>query len=498
PVTILAFFTAWAIFKLIFKLVLYPQFFTPLEHIPTPNNRNWLTGNSNSYSIEVPYAMIERWIKSMPDASMIRYYIVGNSEWVLPTSPEAIYEMLVKRAYDFEKPELVRHVMQHLVGDGIVQRKSLNLAFSPRHIENLHAMFWSKSLDMVSLIEKDFATRTNGDNTIKISDWSSRVTLDIIGQAGMGVEFDSLENPQSTLYQAYRKLMTPSKSEKLLSVFCILFLQPKLIYRIPTRRNREIKASQQTIRDAARRVIQQRMAEKETVETKIDIVSLALSSKAFTEEGLVDQAMAFLSAGHETTAAALQWSVYALCKYPDVQMRLREEVRAHLPVSSMEEPNLPLTAIKNLPFLNAFCDEVLRYYPPVPKTVRRAVRDTLIAGHFIPKGTMFVLAPQVINHMEELWGPNAKAFDPNRFISPTGAYQRPKSNNYAFLTFLHGPRSCIAQDFAKAELCFLISSLVRRFHMELQYPNAKLLVQEDVTVRPSDGVLAKFTTLEGL
>lgn len=39
PVTILAFFTAWAIFKLIFKLVLYPQFFTPLEHIPTPNVR---------------------------------------------------------------------------------------------------------------------------------------------------------------------------------------------------------------------------------------------------------------------------------------------------------------------------------------------------------------------------------------------------------------------------------------------------------------------------
>jgi hypothetical protein len=64
--------------------------------------------------------MIERWIKSMPDASMIRYYIVGNFEWVLLTSPEAIYEMLIKRAYDFEKPELIRHVMQHLVGDGIV------------------------------------------------------------------------------------------------------------------------------------------------------------------------------------------------------------------------------------------------------------------------------------------------------------------------------------------------------------------------------------------
>lgn len=51
---------------------------------------------------------------------MIRYYVVGNSEWVLLTSPEALYEMFVKKTYDFEKPELVRDLMQHLVGDGII------------------------------------------------------------------------------------------------------------------------------------------------------------------------------------------------------------------------------------------------------------------------------------------------------------------------------------------------------------------------------------------
>lgn len=36
---VLAILTAWAIYKLFYKLVLYPRFFTPLGHIPTPNVR---------------------------------------------------------------------------------------------------------------------------------------------------------------------------------------------------------------------------------------------------------------------------------------------------------------------------------------------------------------------------------------------------------------------------------------------------------------------------
>ena len=353
---------------------------------------------------------------------------------------------------------------------------------------------------MSRLIENDLATRPTGDRIIKISDWSSRATLDIIGQAGMGVEFDSLRTPQNTLYQAYQKLIRPSKSEKLLSILCILFLYPKLIYQVPTRRNREIEESQQKIRSAARKMIHKRMAEDNIDRPKLDVISLALKSKEFTEEGLVDQAMSFLSAGHETTSAALQWSVYALCMHPNVQIRLRKEARTHMAVSAMEgqDPRLSLPAIKTLPYLNAFCDEVLRYYPPIPKTIRTAVRDTSVAGHPIPKGTMFVVSPQVVNRMDELWGPNAKAFDPSRFIGPMGVYQRPKSNNHAFLTFLHGPRSCIAHEFAKTELCFLVFSLVTRFAMELRDSKAELVVQEDVTARPSDGVLAKFTTLEEL
>ncbi|KAJ5701611.1 hypothetical protein N7488_009159 [Penicillium malachiteum] len=193
--------------------------------------------------------------------------------------------------------------------------------------------------------------------------------------------------------------------------------------------------------------------------------------------------MTFLGAGHDTTAASLQWSIYALCKHLDVQLKLREEVRAHLPsISSPISENDLAFVIGNLPYLNAFCNEVLRFYPALPRTVRQAVKDTTIVEKFIPMGTMLVIPPKVINQMEELWGLDAGIFNPQRFMEPGKANTGGATNNFANMTLLHGPRS---------------SAMVGRFNMQLQYPDAELETEETVTVVPADGVLARLTPLEG-
>ncbi|KAJ5724831.1 hypothetical protein N7493_006559 [Penicillium malachiteum] len=110
---------------------------------------------------------------------------------------------------------------------------------------------------------------------------------------------------------------------------------------------------------------------------------------------------------------------------------------------------------------------------------------------------MLVLSPKVINQMEELWGPDAGIFDPRRFLEPGKANTGGASSNFANMTFLHGPRSCIAQSFAKAELSCLVAAIVGRFHMQFQYPDAELETEETVTVAPADGVLTRLTPLKG-
>jgi len=374
-------------------------------------------------------------------------------------------------------------------------------AFSYRHIKDLYPVFWTKSVEMVNLIQQDIQSRdSTGDNTIQVRNWASRATLDIIGVAGMDHDFDSLRDPGNTLHKSYERIFaSPNLATKILLVVGVLLRNVELIQKLPTQRNKEIIEGGEVVRDVARQMVRLKKDKMEdpNATTGVDIISVAMKSGTFDEENLVDQLMTFLGAGHETTATAMQWAVYALCKNPEIQTRLREEIRTNLPSISIDNPSIDATAIDNLPYLHAVCNEVFRFHPSVPTTVRTANKDTTLAGTAIPKGTFILIAPDVLNRMENLWGPDADKFNPDRFMDPGMANTGGASSNYAFLTFLHGPRSCIGQGFAKAELACLLAATVGRFQMELKYPDKELKVRAGATVSPEDGVLARFTPLEG-
>jgi hypothetical protein len=70
--------------------------------------------------LETPYPQLREWTKTMPNEDLLRYYLVGNLERVICTSPKALSEILVTKVYDFEKPELVRQSLRRITGDGIL------------------------------------------------------------------------------------------------------------------------------------------------------------------------------------------------------------------------------------------------------------------------------------------------------------------------------------------------------------------------------------------
>lgn len=56
----------------------------------------------------------------MPDAELIRYYLVGNMERVLVVSPKALSEVLTLKSYDFRKPDLARISLERITGNGVL------------------------------------------------------------------------------------------------------------------------------------------------------------------------------------------------------------------------------------------------------------------------------------------------------------------------------------------------------------------------------------------
>ena len=146
------------------------------------------------------------------------------------------------------------------------------------------------------------------------------------------------------------------------------------------------------------------------------------------------------------------------------------------------------------------CNEVLRLFPPVPTTTRIATVDTSVVGVPIPKGTRLWLSPWAINRSPLLWGDSAGEFLPERWIDTDTGHANNTggvSSNYSILTFLHGPRSCIGEKFAKNELKVLMAVFVGRFLMEMADPNEVITPAGAITTKPKNGMRLRLQVLEG-
>ena len=75
------------------------------------------------------------------------------------------------------------------------------------------------------------------------------------------------------------------------------------------------------------------------------------------------------------------------------------------------------------------------------------------------------------------------------------------STNYASLTFLHGPRSCIGQTFARAEFACLLAAWIGRLEFELndvaEMDEKNLVIKAGVTARPANGMWVKARVVDG-
>ncbi|GAA83599.1 hypothetical protein AKAW_01714 [Aspergillus luchuensis IFO 4308] len=504
---------------ILWRKFVWPNYFSPLRHLPSPHSGTWGLNQRLRLYTEPRGKPQCDWVNHIPNNGLLRYRTLLNSDRLSVTSPEALAEVLTTKCYDFRKPKWLLGELKQVLGVGLLlaegddhrfQRKILAPAFSFRHIKNLYGVFWDKSHDLVNAITEHLSckekeqqiTRLACDKfhpstgVLDIADWANRATLDMIGIAGMGRDFGAIHDPNADLVRAYKLIFQPSKSAMFLAI--LRFLLPDwLVNRLPFRRNKEIQRAVRTIRGACAELIHQKsgyLSENSNLEHR-DILTVALQNGGFSKEGLIDQLMTFLAAGHETTATAVTWAIYLLCVNCDVQTTLRQEIREKLRSPDDHKSSFTHQSIDSMTYLNAVCDEVLRYAPPVPFTIREAVVDTVILDQPIPKGTKIMVVPRATNRDAHLWGPDAQDFKPERWLNPD------TRSNYATMTFIHGSRSCIGRSFAKAEFAILLAALVGRFEFQLEddrlLDERHMKVTRTVTARPVNGLLVKATPLVG-
>jgi cytochrome P450 len=376
-----------------------------------------------------------------------------------------------------------------------MQKKNLLPAFTNTRIKALIPLFWGKASAMVHGIEEFMQKSPVGKRVIPLHDWGTRATLDIIGVAGLGYDFGTLENPNNELSAQYRKMfLEPSAAFNWLELLGN-YIDFRLLLKMPIKKNQELTQGSQYIRRVARQIIRSKMERLSSKDNQNpDIISIALASGGFSEDELVDHVMTFLVAGHESTATAFEWAIYEIARRPEMQNRLRNDIRAH--ISSLKGGEDIGSSIESIPYLNAVCSEVLRFYPFVPFATRVASKDNTILGTFVPKGTVVAFAAHATNHDKSLWGPDADQFNPERWMGPGRARSGGSSTNYAFLTFSAGAKSCIGQGWTRSELACLVAATVGRFSIELANPEEKRL-KVGKTMKLHAGVNVYMKTVDG-
>ncbi|KAI9369159.1 cytochrome P450 [Aspergillus egyptiacus] len=502
----------------IYNLFIWPFFVNPLRHLPrAPGNFN-----AGRVIFDNPRGRLPlQWIKTVPNDGLIHFRDILNRSQLLVTNHQALLDIMSTNTYDFEKPWRAREFLARIIGFGLIlsegaahkkQRKALTPSFHMKNIRALYTLMWDKTNQLLDVLEEEIrlhpmegTSPDSGWGKVEMSVWASRLTLDVIGPAAMGRDFRTLQNTENKIADSFMAILEPTKEK--MAFLTVNFILPQWFAKhIPWRLNQVVDNEVGYLRNMCKDIVHDKRiaitATKATAsELEADILGSMMLSGDFTVDELVDQMLTFLAAGHETTASALTWTCYLLTLHPEIQHQLRAEIRAAIPSSTHP---ITYSDLEDLPLLNGVCQEVIRLYPTVPVTIREAIRDTVVAGKPVPKGTKILLCPYAINRAPDFWGADGDEFRPERWIDTnpstgekTVNHHGGASTNYAQITFLHGQRSCIGKDFARAELRCAVAGVVGRFEFAMQDPKQEIHIAGAVTTKPVEGMHLQMRAVEG-
>ncbi|KAI0258946.1 cytochrome P450 [Gloeopeniophorella convolvens] len=430
----------------------------------------------------------------------------GDTQLVI-SDPKALSNIFVKDQYIFEEPAPLVDVNARVFGPSLFstlgaqhrkQRKLLNPVFHNNHMRYMISIFHRVTRQLhetLKPIVKD------GPKEVNVIEWMGRLSLEMIGQAGLGYNFGTLDGRNDEFRNALKEYVPAGSSlvvprnifPYINRTFPAWFL--KIAGRmLPWKRlNHVMDLAEQMyshttdIYETKKRLLQEGDdATVKQVDEGKDIAALLIQANSaaseedrLSEEEIIAQMASLLIAATDTTSSALSRILHTLALYPEVQDKLRSELRE----ACEGNEELPYDQLISLPYMDAVCRETLRLYAPVPGVMRTTRADTVlqlstpiydtkgreVRELFIPDDTNVFCQIPNLNRDPLIWGPDAAEWKPERWLLPLpesvaeAKIQGVYSNT---MTFAGGGRSCIGFKFAQLEMKVALSQLIPKFKFE--------------------------------
>ncbi|MGB5499029.1 MAG: cytochrome P450 [Maribacter sp.] len=193
---------------------------------------------------------------------------------------------------------------------------------------------------------------------------------------------------------------------------------------------------------------------------KDDLLDMLL--KARYEDGtpmprrqLIDELLILFTAGHETTANALSFTLFLLAKNQMAQQKVFEEVTR----LDFESDDI-MEHISQLIYTKQCIEESMRLYPPVYIIDRISIEDDTIEGLEIPKNTLLLMSIYELHRYPGFWE-SPSAYKPERFNE-----ENKKELQEYYYPFGAGPRMCVGNNFAMYEMVLTVAEVIKKYNVQ--------------------------------
>ena len=397
--------------------------------------------------------------------------------------PDYIKHILMDNEGNYSNPYTVPPIANTLLGNGLLRSEGEFHAHQRRLIQSgFHGERIAGYAHVMVEYTENQTSAWKSDETRDIHREMMQLSMKIVARCLFGADVsrdvERVATATTALIEDFSSSV--SRSRQLIPILGASWLTA-LVQRLPDPTRHRYESSIQLIDDLVYRIIKDRRASEEE---KDDLLTMLLdslegeSNEASTIDRQVrDEVMTLLLAGHETTASAVTWTLYAISRYPEVEAKLHAEIDD---VLGGRAPRL--SDLARLRYLRMVVSESLRLYPPVPMLWRVAKVDDEVGGYTIPAGAPVTIS-QYVMHRDSAYWKAPEEFRPERFEQEAET-ARPR---FAYFPFGGGSRRCIGESFAWMETELLVATIAQRFRLKVA-PNSVVEPEALLTLRPKHGL----------
>jgi cytochrome P450 len=350
-----------------------------------------------------------------------------------------------------------------------VIRKAVAVSFS---FQNIKRKF-PTVLDRINVLTARLAA-LGPDASVDVDQAALRVTLDVIGLAGFGHDFESV-NQDTPEYEHLLRVLPRCFTEVMLRVANPLRAVFPRWFKNGPKGEIAFKMFQREMAMLLNQMKERGPPDEDDHDIAAQLYRVMAEHPEVSEARVLSEIGILFVEGFETTGHTTSWTLFNIATHPEAQRRIAEELDSLglLWKAGCPPPReLELDDLKRLPFLSACTKEAMRMLPVVSVMGRMPTKDVNIGPYRVPAYTLVVTPLFAIQNTVHNWEAPHE-FRPERWEGvPVETYvynstDGASKTGITFMPFSEGPRNCVGQSLAKMEVLTLLAKLLATFEIEL-------------------------------